>query len=261
MATVTGYGGVNPTHQWGYRTASGGAITDIARKTSTSYVLSSADFPTVGTYYLVERSTACGSTATSNDITVTIGSCPAAPANVVATAISISQVGVSWSAVTGADSYDVYRRGPGGVFAFVGNRLTTSYRDNAVTRDTSYLYKVKAVNAAGSSPDSNVDLATTTIFTDDPLVAGTSVVKGDHLSQMRTAVNAVRALAGLGAVTFSDDPPMGATIKSAHVVALRAALDEAWSSLFPLSLTYQNAAAIGDPIRALDFTEIRNVTK
>ena len=41
-------GGGAVTHQWGYRTTSGGAITDIPFATSPSYVLNGADFPAAG---------------------------------------------------------------------------------------------------------------------------------------------------------------------------------------------------------------------
>ncbi|MGZ4808496.1 MAG: hypothetical protein ACXV7D_04130 [Thermoanaerobaculia bacterium] len=43
------------------------------------------------------------------------------------------------------------------------------------------------------------DLATTVIFTDSSLVAGTTVVKSVHVTELRTAANAVRQLAGLAA--------------------------------------------------------------
>jgi subtilisin family serine protease len=72
-ATVTDTGGGTNAHQWGYRTVSGGAITNIAGQTGTGYVLNCADFPGAGTYYLVERTTpSCGSPMVSNEITVTV---------------------------------------------------------------------------------------------------------------------------------------------------------------------------------------------
>jgi hypothetical protein len=65
-----------------------------------------------------------------------------------------------------------------------------------------YLYQVRAVNGSGPSANSSADLATTVIFTDTPLNAGTAV-KALHLAQLRTAVNAVRALSSLGAAAFT----------------------------------------------------------
>ena len=46
-------GGGAVTHQWGYRTTSGGAITDIPFATSPTYVLNGADFPAQANYFLV----------------------------------------------------------------------------------------------------------------------------------------------------------------------------------------------------------------
>jgi hypothetical protein len=80
-ATVTDTGGCGNTHQWGYRTVSGGTITPIAGQTGTSYHISGADFGAPGTYYLVETTTpTAGSPLTSNEITITVTSPPTAVA-------------------------------------------------------------------------------------------------------------------------------------------------------------------------------------
>jgi len=77
-ATVTDTGGGTATHQWGYRTTSGGTITNISGQTGTSYTLNCASFPAAGSYFLVQRTTpGCGSTLTSNEIPVTVTSVPA----------------------------------------------------------------------------------------------------------------------------------------------------------------------------------------
>jgi len=75
-ATVTDTGGGPATHQWGFRTTSGGAITNIPGQTGTSYVINGADFPGVGNYFLVEVSTStsnCGTPLVSNEVPVTVG--------------------------------------------------------------------------------------------------------------------------------------------------------------------------------------------
>lgn len=79
-ATVTDTGGGTASHQWGYRTVSGGAITDIAGQTGSSYVLNCANFPAAGSYFLVERTTpGCGSTLVSNETAVTVTTIPPPP--------------------------------------------------------------------------------------------------------------------------------------------------------------------------------------
>jgi hypothetical protein len=188
---------------------------------------------------------------------------PAPPTNVVAT-VNASGVGVTWTASTGAATYDVYRKGAGGSFMPIAagtGLMTTFFTDTTAAADTAYLYKVLAVNSLVNSPDSNIDLATTTIYTDAPLVAGSTVVQGNPLTQMRTAVNAVRALAGLSASSFTDVPPNGAPMRSMHIIEMRTALNDALSQLLITLPTYTNSAASGTPVQATDFTEIRQAMK
>ena len=72
-ATVTDTGGGPATHQWGYRTTTGGAITSIAGQSGATYLLNGADFPTAGSYFLVETTTpTCGPTITSNEVPLTL---------------------------------------------------------------------------------------------------------------------------------------------------------------------------------------------
>lgn len=74
-AVETG-GGATMSRQWGYRTVSLGAITDLTGEVGETYVLKGASFPGPGTYYVVVRSTPspaiCGSTTTSNEWMVTV---------------------------------------------------------------------------------------------------------------------------------------------------------------------------------------------
>jgi chitodextrinase len=85
---------------------------------------------------------------------------PTAPTNLTATALSSSQISLSWTASTdntSIASYDVYRNG-----SLVGNSLTTSYSDPGLTPSTSYSYTVKAKDPAGNvSAASNTATATT----------------------------------------------------------------------------------------------------
>lgn len=85
---------------------------------------------------------------------------PTAPAHAAATAVSSSQINVSWSASTdnvGVTSYNVYRNG-----ALIGSAAGTSFSDAGLTASTSYSYAVKAKDAAGneSAASSTVSAAT-----------------------------------------------------------------------------------------------------
>ena len=88
-------------------------------------------------------------------ITLTAGtSAPAAPTGLTATAGNAS-VKLSWTASTGATSYNVYRGTTAGgeaTAALATGITTTSYTDATVGNGTTYYYKVAAVNSGGTSP-------------------------------------------------------------------------------------------------------------
>jgi hypothetical protein len=85
---------------------------------------------------------------------------PAAPAAPVlnGSAASSTEVSLTWNAVPTATSYRVERKGPGDVdFVEIASNVTaTSYNDTGRTPNTSYDYRVRAENAGGPSPYSNV---------------------------------------------------------------------------------------------------------
>lgn len=122
---------------------------------------------------------------------------------------------------------------------------------------------VRAVNG-GESGDSNRDLATTVLFTDDPLVPGSTRIKAVHITQLRTAVNAVRALASLGAGSYTDPTlSVGVTkVKAAHINDLRTALNAARSSLALPAVSYaETITATVTKVKASHLNELRNGVK
>lgn len=99
------------------------------------------------------------------------------------------------------------------------------------------------------------------IFTDDPLVAGSTVISAVHLSQLRTAANAVRALAGLSAASFTDSASPGVVVKAVHITELRSALDAAMSALGLATGGWTDSLLTGVIIKAVHFQEIRTRAK
>jgi hypothetical protein len=186
---------------------------------------------------------------------------PPAPTGVNARATASTQVTITWNASTGATSYQIFRRAPGGSFTQIGTSNTTSFVDTTAAANTAYLYLVRAVNSGGASSDSASDLATTVIFTDDPLVARSTKIKALHLAELRTAVNAVRSLAGLGAFSFTDSASAGVKVKAIHINQLRTALDAALSSLGFATGGYTDTLSTSVPIKAVHFQELRNRVK
>ena len=157
--------------------------------------------------------------------------CLAIPTNVVATAASSTSVDVSWTAAAGAASYRVYRSSNGVAYSLVGSPTASPFTDTTASANTAYLYKVRAFNGS-ESPDSNIDLATTVIFTDPTLVAGTTTIKLAHFTELLTAVNAVRTLGGYSAIAFTaPTPSTSVTIRKAHLQDLRDGLHPPLSAL------------------------------
>ena len=236
----------------------GGTITGSTTTSAITYTPTEANVTLTVT---VVAARGCGITASR---TVT-SSCAGvlSPANVVATATSTSNVNISWTASAGATSYNVYRSTDGDMYGLAGSTAALTFNDGGRSANTAYLYKVRAVNG-GESVDSNIDLATTVIFTDDPLVPGTTVVQAAHITQLRTAVNAVRTLASLGAGTYTDATlAAGVTpLKAAHVNDLRTAINAARSALSLTALSYgESITASVTPVNASHLTELRNGVK
>ncbi|MGZ4808493.1 MAG: IPT/TIG domain-containing protein, partial [Thermoanaerobaculia bacterium] len=187
------------------------------------------------------------------------------PTNVVATAATTTSVLVTWTAAPGATSYEAQRSADGVTFTSLDGGVTgTSFPDSTALANTAYLYRVRA-DAPNLSDFSAPDLATTVIFTDPTLVAGTSSVNGVHLTELRTAVNAVVQLAALAAPGYTD-PLITAgvtTVKAAHVTELRTALDAARQALSLPAISYSHAPLTAGVtlISATDINELRNGTQ
>lgn len=95
---------------------------------------------------------------------------PSIPTGLSATAVSGTQVDLTWNASTdnvGVTGYNVYR---GGVK--VGSSATTSYSDTTCAQNTTYTYEVSAYDAAGNeSAKSAPAVATTPGDTTPPVIS------------------------------------------------------------------------------------------
>jgi len=160
--------------------------------------------PEAGKTFTDSGSTAChGATSDTTP--------PTAPANLTATAVSQTQVNLSWNASTdnvGVAGYKVYRDG-----AFLASTSTTSYSDTAVQGGTSHSYKVYAYDAAGNiSPASNTATVTTPTDTQPPTtptgLAGTAV----SASQVNLTWNAASDNVGVAGYTvYRNGSPIATT--------------------------------------------------
>jgi hypothetical protein len=118
--------------------------------------------------------------AACDDDPVAVDTAPSQP-TITSVAVSGSALVVSWSAVSGATSYDVQRQAatPGATFATVGSNISaTEYTDNAVTAGSTYSYRVIAKNATGSSDPSDPVVGSVPEDIREAVLAGT--ITGDR---------------------------------------------------------------------------------
>ena len=105
-----------------------------------------------------------------------------APASLVATTVSSTQVDLSWGAVSGLGvSYTLQRSTDAGFASIVGaiSGLTdTTWSSTELSPNTNYFYRVRADNAGGSSDWSTVAAATTTAVLPAPVVASSQAGPG-----------------------------------------------------------------------------------
>jgi len=158
-----------------YGTSSGAENTLLATAISgTTYSATGLSAST--TYYFIVRSISAGGTsspstqasATTQSVAVpvvpvtpttpTTPTAPTAPSGLVATAVSSTQINLSWSPSTTAGvTYTVYS----GSAAVASGLGATSYSVTGLTASTAYSFSVIAVSSAGSSAASNSAGATT----------------------------------------------------------------------------------------------------
>ncbi len=193
---------------------------------------------------------------------VTVG--PPTPSNFIATATSTTQIALSWTASAGVTQYEIVRASASTPYGAPFVTASTTYNDTTVAAGQSYVYKVRALDAsARASGYSTPDAATTILFTDDPLVASSTAIKAVHLTELRQAVNAMRATAGLTAATFTDASPGGVLVKAAHVNELRTALSAARTALGLTAIAFTDPTLIvgTTSVKAAHWTELRNGVK
>ena len=185
-----------------------------------------------------------------------LGSIPV-PTNLTTT-MSGANVVLNWSAASGATNYRVERKAAVGQFASIGTSGTTSFTDTGAGSGNAYLYRVCAADGSGNctSGYSNAALRTVVSFTDativtiadDPTGATVTPVKAAHINELRSAVNAVRSLAGLSAATWTNTTvAIGSTIYKDDVKDLRDRLHDALIALNLQTSAYTDPTLAGAP--------------
>jgi hypothetical protein len=128
-----------------------------------------------------------------------------------------------------------------------------------VSTGNAYLYKACAADGSGTctSNYSNIALGTAMSFTDptitsivdDPTGVNVTKVKLEHVTELRTTVNAVRSLAGLAPASWTN-PTLTryvSQINADDIRDLRLRLDEALTALSVPTSAYDDPTLAGAP--------------
>ena len=97
---------------------------------------------------------------------------PVNPANLRLTSKSQTVVNLAWDASSSASSYTLERKTATGSYATIASPTVLTYADTGLTPNTSYTYRIRAVNVGGVS--SGTDL---TVSTDPVAIAKIGVVE------------------------------------------------------------------------------------
>ncbi len=98
------------------------------------------------------------------------------------------------------------------------------------------------------------------VFTDDPLVARSTVPKVVHLTELRHAIDTLRTRLSLAAVSWTDSTLVAGrtVVKAQHLTELRTALAEAYLAAGRGTLTFaETVAPAQTPIKASHIAELR----
>jgi hypothetical protein len=161
--SVSATGTAPLSYQWQRNTGSG--FVNISGATASTLTIPSATSGDAGNYQVIVSNSA-GSVTSNIAIVGTFPSQLATPTGLTVTAVSPSQLNISWSPVSNASSYVLQRASNSGfttglVTLFDGNSF--SYPDMGLTASTQYFYRVKATAAGGGFyADSNFATASGT---------------------------------------------------------------------------------------------------
>ena len=137
--------------------------------------------------------------------------------------------------------------------------------------DTSMITVTTPAHAVGAvdivlTPSSGSTLTKTnafaylpTVFTDDTIMVDVTTVKAQHILELRKAVDAMRAVAGLSGAPWNDPAlAAGYTIRAVHITDLRTFLDDASTRLgFATSPYMDPGLTTGFVIKRIHIEELR----
>lgn len=179
---------------------SGGPYTTVANTSGTSYtdtgLLNGTNY-----YYVVSAVGAGGTSGNSAELIVTLPTL--LPPTGLSATTNINLVKLTWSASSGASSYNVKRSTSSGTETTIASPTITSYTDTNVSGGTVYFYVVSAMNAGGESANSS-EISATPLPPPPPApTIGWFDYEGNNQTGFFTVLHPV------GITTFNNDQLIG----------------------------------------------------
>jgi len=141
---------------------------------------------------------------------------------------------------------------------------TTSWTASGIVLQSgSNVLTVTARDAAGNTGTATltVTLTASFTFTDDPLTAQNTLIKGVHIVELRAAINSARMARGLPSFDWTDPTltPGSIPVTVVHLIELRTALNQAYQAAGRTPPAYTDATVVAQQavIRAIHLTELR----
>ena len=136
---------------------------------------------------------------------------PASPTGILASPASGSSIGLTWTAASGATSYNVFRdiSSSGPFTTLAGSPTTNSFTDTGLSPTTTYYYKLTSSDTGGTSAITSPPASATTLIAVPPAPTGvaaastppTSITVSWTASGGATGYNVYRATAATGPFT------------------------------------------------------------
>lgn len=181
-------------------------------------------------FYVVTAVNSAGESAASVQASATTdapaATVPAAPTGVTASG-GAQQVSVSWSAVSGASSYNLYRSTSSGVTVATGTKfsgVTSPAVQTGLADNTAYFFIVTAVNSAGESLASAEVTATTNAAAIDGAALYASSCSGCHGPLATSSKRGASATAISDAIAGNRGGMGSISLTTAQIAAVAAAL-------------------------------------
>ncbi|HJQ35969.1 MAG TPA: hypothetical protein VKB93_02410 [Thermoanaerobaculia bacterium] len=205
----------------------------------------------------------CSTSAATRSVSA--GTSPALAAmTLTASQIASDRIRLQWNPLAGV-RYLVSRRSAGESMIIASDLTATSYDDTAVIAGRAYAYQVTAVSIQNNALTSTSNTAVTTTLTFSLIRPRETEVAAGVFNELLTGLNAVRAIAGWSAVSWSNIlaptdplPSPGTIVTGRQIMAIRTRLNEAMQALGAPIAGYTDPDLQGAFISAHHVTDIQD---